>query len=122
MRASFLVSILLLAASTASADVENKWRLEFSGNAESEGHLILAIAPKNQPAVNVTVDIPRHISENDVARAVRDALLLQVGDTYKIERDDGEDVLIKRREGEPRFSVAMVENTVKGVRLHIEEE
>ena len=46
MRKWILASCLALVASVAQADgVENKWRVEFSGNAESDGRIVLELAP-----------------------------------------------------------------------------
>jgi len=38
-----------------------------------------------------------------------------------IERDDGEDVLVKKRKG-PNFEVKFVESTLKGTRIKIHKE
>lgn len=122
MRNAVMALALMLASATASAETENKWRLEFSGDAESAGHLTLALAPEGEPAVTVTVPIADDTDENEVASLVANQLRLQVGDAYVVERDDGEDVLVKRRAGEKKFSVALVENTVDGVRLNLDQE
>jgi hypothetical protein len=106
----------------ASADVENKWRLQLSGDADSAGQITLAIAPEDEEAITVTVPIADDLDENAVAAAVVNELKLRLGDLYRIERDDGEDVLIKRQPGEKKFSVAVVENTVEGVRINLDEE
>ena len=62
------------------------------------------------------------LSSLAVAAAVVNALNLSLGDLYQVERDDGEDVLIKRLPGEKKFSVSVVENTVRGVRVNLDEE
>lgn len=122
MRHAVLALALMLASASASAEIENKWRLQFSGNAESSGQLVLALAPEGEAAVTVTVPIADDTPENEVASVVANQLGLQVGDIYQVERDDGEDVLVKRRSGEKKFSVVLVENTVEGVRLDLDEE
>jgi hypothetical protein len=68
------------------------------------------------------VPIADGLDENAVAAAVVNELNLALGDLYQVERDDGEDVLIKRLPGEKKFSVAVVENTVRGVRINLDEE
>ena len=124
MRARVLGLALALVSSLAfaSADVENKWRLQLSGDAESTGEITLAIAPEDESAITVTVAIADDTDENAVAAALTNELRLRLGDLYQVERDDGEDVLIKRRPGEKKFSVAVVENTVEGVRINLDEE
>ena len=124
MRTRLLALGLLMLSSLAfaSADVENKWRLQMSGDAESTGQITLAIAPEDEEAITVTVPIADDLDENAVAAAVVNELRLRLGDLYQVERDDGEDVLIKRQPGEKKFSVAVVENTVDGVRINLDEE
>ena len=107
-----------LAASVAlAAGVENKWRMHFSGNAESEGRIVLQFAPGEGDPLRATVAIPKGRSENGIARDVRDALRAQVGQRYHVEVDDGEDVLVKKRSGERDFVITVVENNVEGVRI-----
>jgi hypothetical protein len=119
-----LVALLLLMCSFAvqAAPTENKWRLQFSGNAESNGVLVLAITPKGGEQILVEVPVKDRTGENAVARQVRDVLRAQVGKDYKVERDDGEDVLVKRRSGRPVFSVEVVSNSIRGVRLSLDRE
>ena len=70
--------IVFLLASCASlpalAAESNKWRLEFSGAAESAGELVIEIAPKGREPVRVTVLIERNDGENRVARKVKTAI------------------------------------------------
>jgi hypothetical protein len=123
MRKLILGLCLGLVASAALADgVENKWRLEFSGNAESAGHIVLELAPAVGDPIRATVDIAQGRSENGVARSVRDALQAQAGKRYNIEVDDGEDVLVKKQDGERDFVVTIVENSVRGVKIDVDAE
>jgi hypothetical protein len=47
---------------------------------------------------------------------------MAVGQDYHVERDDGEDVLLKRRDGVPLFDVRLVRNTVQAVRVKFDPE
>lgn len=114
--------LAVLATVAMAAGVQNKWRLEFSGNAESDGRIVLELSPEQGEPQRATVDIRKGRSENGVARDVRDALKAQAGQRYAVEVDDGEDVLVKKRRGEHDFVVTVVENTVDGVRLDIDAE
>ena len=124
MRSTWLALGLVLLSSLAVAaeGIENKWRLQLSGDAESSGQITLAIAAANEEAITVSVPIADDLDENAVAAAVVNALNLSLGDLYQVERDDGEDVLIKRLPGEKKFSVSVVENSVRGVRVNLDEE
>ena len=112
-----LVATLALAAGT-----HNKWRLQFSGDAEAAGRIVLQLAPAEGEPMTANVDIVQGRAENAVARDVRDALRAQVGQRYHVEVDDGEDVLVKKHRGQPDFVVTVVENSVQGVRIVLDEE
>ncbi len=123
MRRLLLAFALLVVATLAQArGTDNKWRLEFSGDAESAGRIVLQLVPEEGEPVTATVEIRKGRSENGVARDVRDGLRAAAGKRFKVEVDDGEDVLVKKGRGERNFSVSIVENTVKGVRINLDPE
>lgn len=123
MRKQVLGASLALAAfAAAAAGVGNKWRLEFSGNAESDGRIVLELAPSEGEPIRASADIARGLGENAVARSVRQALQAQAGKRYGVEVDDGEDVLVKKHHGERDFIVTIVENSVRGVRIGVDAE
>ena len=123
MRKLMLAASLMLAMSTASADgVENKWRVEFSGNAESAGRIVLQVAPAKGEPIRAVAEIANGRAENEVARDVGAALQAVASNHYNVEIDDGEDVLLKKQDGERDFVVAVVENNVQGVRIDIDAE
>lgn len=120
---SFIVFLLALcAAAPAFAAGSNKWRLEFSGAAESAGELVLEIAPEGREPVRVTVAIERNDGENRVARKVKTAIDRQAGRWVDAELDDGEDVLVQRRWFKPRVLIVLVSTTVKDVRINFDQE
>jgi hypothetical protein len=123
MHKSFLGLGLALVASLAfAAGVENKWRLQFSGGAESDGRIVLELAPSEGEPLRATARIRHGRSENGVARDVAAALQAQAGKRYNIEVDDGEDVLVKKHDGERAFVITIVENSVRGVRIEPDAE
>lgn len=123
MRKWILGLCLGLVASAAIADgVGNKWRLQFSGDAESSGRIVLELSPSEGEPLRVTAQIRNGRSENGVARDVGAALQAQAGKRYNIEVDDGEDVLVKKHDGERDFVVTIVENSVRGVRIEPDAE
>jgi hypothetical protein len=113
---------LLLASGNVFASPSNKWRLEFSGAAESPGEIVLLIQPVGGEPVEVSTRIEGNDGENRIAGKVRDALKAALKADYRIERDDGEDVLVKRRWGRPLFEVSLVSSTVKDVRINFDRE
>ena len=124
MRTWILAVSLAIAASTAAAadGVENKWRLEVSGNAETAGRIVLQIAPGKGEPIRAVATIANGRAEKDVARDVSAALQSVASGHYNVEVDDGEDVLVKKQGGERDFVITVVENTVQGVRVEIDAE
>jgi hypothetical protein len=110
------------AYAAGAAGVENKWRLQFSGNAESDGRIVLELSPSEGEPIRASADIARGLGENDVAKSVRSALQAKAGTRYSVEVDDGEDVLVKKHHGERDFIVTIVENSVRGVRIGVDAE
>lgn len=56
-----------------------------------------------------------------MARDVSAALQAVASNHYNVEVDDGEDVLLKKQDGERDVVVTVVENTVQGMRIDIDE-
>jgi len=121
---SLAVTTVLLAATLAvQASPSNKWRLQFSGGADSDGTIVLRITPKGGTPIEASIDVEDGTGENAVAKTVVKGLKAQLPeDGYHVERDDGEDVLIKKRHGAADFDLEIVSNTVKGVRINPDRE
>ena len=121
---STLSALLLLTATfTAEASPSNKWRLEFSGGAESAGTIVLRISPEGGTPIEATIEVKDGTGENGVANTVEESLKAQLPkDGYDVERDDGEDVLIKKDLGAADFDLEIVSNTVKGVSINPDKE
>lgn len=107
---------------TPAAPLSNKWRLQFSGAAESAGELVFAVRDEAGAAYEVVVPIEGNDGENRVASKVRRALDQALPRGWRVERDDGEDVLVKRRVYHPRFSITLVRSTVEDVRIGFDRE
>ena len=117
------LSVLLLSCtSLAWASPSNKWRIEVSGGANSDGTITLAVAPIGQDVITVEISVADGKGENAVASTIRNVLKEKLGKGYKVEVDDGEDVLVKKRGSTPNFDLTLVESTVKGVRLRLQHE
>lgn len=121
---STLSALLLLTVTlTAEASPSNKWRLQFSGGAESAGAIVMRISPEGGTPIEATVDVKDGTGENGVAEAVVESLKAQLPkDGYHVERDDGEDVLVKKHSGAADFDLEIISNTVKGVRINPDKE
>jgi hypothetical protein len=107
----------------AFASPSNKWRLQCSGGADSDGVIVFQIVPKGGSARIVEVSIAKGTGENAVARRIRDvfeATLPKEG--FHVEVDDGEDVLVKKRGRTPNFDLIVQSNSVEGVRINPDKE
>lgn len=133
MRSIKVISVsagLMLLALTGSAWAEqgelklsNKWRIECSESAKSDGVVRFLVTPKGGEAIAVDVPIADGRGENGVARDLRDGFRAALDPKhFHVETDDGEDVLVKRKGGQPNFELRLVESTVKAVRLNVQKE
>lgn len=121
-----LAVALVLAGNVAAADDQpdysNKWRIEVSESAKSDGTMLFRVTPKEGTPVDVTVSIKDGRGENNIAKDIRDAFKSALDPkSFHTETDDGEDVLLKKKKG-PDFALVLVESTVESVRLNIEKE
>jgi hypothetical protein len=100
----------------------NKWRLEVSEGANNAGVMHFRVTPQGGTAIDVPVALKDGRGEDGCARDIRDTFKKILDkNTYKIEIDDGEDVLVKVRKG-PNVAIELVESTVKGTRVNIDRE
>lgn len=125
-RLAYLLSILaagLLLANVALASPSNKWRLQFSGNAHSDGVIVMRFAPVGGEPITVEIEIADGTRENLVAKVVTETLQESLPEeAFHVERDDGEDVLVKKRRGAANFDFEVVSNSVKHVRINPDKE
>jgi hypothetical protein len=111
-------------APAASPDLKysNKWRIEVKEGANNDGVARFRVTPKDGTPVEVTVNIKDGRSENGVAADVKNAFKAALDKkAYKVEGDDFEDVLVKKKSG-PEFSIELVESTLKGTHFDLERE
>jgi len=123
--ATALVSSILLAAlAFAEGDHNsNKWRIELDGTALKTGDIQFRVTPRQGDSVDVVANIRSGRDENNVAKDVRDAFAAKLDpERYSVEVDDGQDVLIKKKEGQPDFALELVESDVRAVNIKIEGE
>jgi hypothetical protein len=101
----------------------NRWRIEVSEGANSDGEFVFHVTPRDGETQVITIEIDDGESENHVARTIKNGFedQLDTGD-YDIEMDDGEDVLIKKDTFQPDFALEIISSTVKSVRLKVEME
>lgn len=114
---------IVSAAGAAFASPSNKWRLVVDGSTKLGGEVELALTPKGGEAISLVVPIAAHTSENSAASLVRKAFVAKFGKKdYKVEIDDGEDVLVKAKGGTGDFELVVVRNTAEGLSFKLRRE
>jgi hypothetical protein len=110
------------AAPAAELHYSNKWRLEVSEGANNDGVMHFRVTPQGGEAIDIPVALKDGRGEDGCARDIRDTFKKALDkDVYKVEVDDGEDVLVKVRKG-PNIAIELVESTVKGTRVNLDRE
>jgi hypothetical protein len=102
----------------------NRWRLQVSEGADNDGVMTFRFTPKDGAPVDIPVHLKKGRGEDGCARDIRDAFRMALDKkAYKIEVDDGEDVLVKKHLGHaPDFSIELVSSTVMGTRVNFDRE
>jgi hypothetical protein len=118
-RSLLLAGVLAAYATLAAAEPAGKWRVKFDHWAETDGELVLRIAPLNGTPIDVSTRISKDTTENRAAELVTGALKAQLGNGYKVEVDDGEDIVIKKSGKTPKFEVSMLSSSVTGLNVKI---
>ena len=85
--------------------------------------MIFRVTPRQGEATEISVNIRSGRAENNVAKDVRDAFAAALSpQRFSVEVDDGDDVLIKKKEGQPDFALELVESNVQNVSVKIQGE
>jgi len=117
---SFLLAALAFAD---AAPTSNKWRIELSGQAMNSGDLVFRVTPRQGDATDISVSVRSGRAENNLAKDVRDAFAAKLSpERFSVEVDDGEDILVKKKEGQPDFALELVEANVQNVSIKVEGE
>lgn len=109
-------------APAADLKYANKWRLEVHEGANNDGVIHFRLTPEGESPIDINVPLKDGRGEDGCAKDIRDAFKSALDkNIYKIEIDDGEDVLVKKHKG-PDFAIELVESTVKGTRVILDKE
>ncbi len=106
-----------------AAHNSNKWRIELDGSALKTGDMQFRVTPSQGESIEVVATIKSGLAENAVAKDVRDAFAAKLNpERFSVEVDDGEDILIKKKDGQPDFALELIESDVRNVNIRIEGE
>ena len=110
-------------ATAESPDTSNRWRLQAGGESTADGVIVVRLSEIGAVVAEIPVSVPKHTAKKGVAERIRDSLNAALeGDRYKIEVDDGEDVIVKAREDVKDFEIAIVSNTADGIEVKLDKE
>ena len=116
-------SILLAGAAFAQSTlVYNKWNIELVGQAVKQGDIVFRVTPRQGDPTDITVNVMPGRDEHKVVKDVRDALAAKLSpDRFTVEAS-GNDITIKKKEGQPDFALELVESNVQNVSIKVEGE
>ena len=106
----------------ASLKYSNKWRLRFENRAKSDGTLVFRMTEKNAESIIVKVAIKNGTGEGNASDAVKSTLRKAFPKNFKVEGDDGDHVLVKHNFTEGRFSLELLSNDVKKMKVKLSKE
>lgn len=120
---ALISSLLFATAAFADAHRSNKWRIEIDGQPLNNGEMQFRVTPHQGEPVDIVATVRSGRAENNVARDVRDAFAARLSpERFTVEVDDGEDILVKKRDGQPDFALELVDSNVRNVSIKVEGE
>ena len=99
------------------------YRINVNHDADSDGEIVFQVVTKKDPTTkDITVQIKKGTSENNVAEVIKKAFVEQLGTKgYSIEMEGGENVIIEGSGGK-QYSLVLVSTTVKGVKVSVHHD
>lgn len=81
-------------------------KITVNARAHADGYLRVRLIPENGTPREATLAIHKHMNENDIAKGIAKALEPELGADYKVDRDAGEHVKLKKaKKSVSNFSV-----------------
>jgi hypothetical protein len=114
--------VLATAASIAEADPALKWRIQFADYTANDGTITFHVAPEGGTAVDVETKLTKGTGASSTARAVKDSLKAALGEGYKVETDDGQDVIVRANSKTPKFDLTLAGSTLAGLSVRFRKE
>jgi hypothetical protein len=71
-------------------------KITVNERARADGYMRVRVRPENGESREATIAVPKRMSENDIARSLADALEVALDDDYKVDKDAGEHVKIRK--------------------------
>ena len=104
--ATVVVSAAAQDAAQPTSTFFEEAKITVNARAHADGYLRVRVQPENGTAHEGTIAIHKHMSENDIAKGIAKALEPVLAPDYKVDRDAGEHVKIKKaKKSVANFSV-----------------
>jgi hypothetical protein len=109
-------------SAVAQADPAPKWRIQFADYTANDGTITFRIAPEGGSPVDAETKLTKGTGASTAARSVRDSLRASLGDGYKVETDDGQDVIVRANGKTPKFDLTLAGSTLAGLNVRFKKE
>jgi hypothetical protein len=87
-------------------------KITVNEGADADGFLRVRVRPEGGEAREATVDVSRHMGENEIAKAIARALEPALAPDYEIDKDAGEHIKIRKADrAAPNFAVEITFNS-----------
>lgn len=114
---------LTACASSPEGDHSNKYRITFNGEAKTDSEVVFLVTPAEGEAKEVRSLIRKGTNENAAAKQIEKRFKKTLGGKdYEIERDDWEDVLVKKDLTSNNFRIELTSMPIKGLKIKVKKE
>ena len=103
---SFISASLAEAAELPASTFFEEAKITVNERARADGYMRVRVTPEGGDGLEATIPVPKRMSENELAKSIANALEPVIAPLYKVDRDAGEHVKIKKAQrSAPNFSV-----------------
>jgi hypothetical protein len=110
------------ALSASTAPLSGAWNIASTGKANSSGELLFRVTTNDgSDPVEVTVSVTSGTNEDGVARKIRQSMSTQLrSDRFNVTLGSGANVLVTDQNGEPTFTLELLDSDVENVRVLVQ--
>jgi len=96
MGTAYVWSVGAEEAAPPTSTLFDEAKISVHERAREAGYLRVRVQPENGVAREATIAVEKRMSENDIAKSIAEALAGVIGADYKVDRDAGEHVKIRK--------------------------
>lgn len=116
------VSFAAFANAANTPPLAESWNIASTGTAATSGELLFRVTPGDgSDATEVTVFVLSGTNDSGVANNIRRAMNSQLRtDRFNVEPGENANVLVKKEDGQPEFSLELIDSDVENVRVMVQ--